>query len=133
MLRQRSGGRAAGPRRSGRADLLVARDTWIPRLPAPPWWEGQPTPGVLTPEQVFEGKRPPGQRIVAYDTDGYYFAPGIAELLAAEGFEVTVVTTFAVPSPAATRPWKVTCSMPTFTRRAPRSSTPQPSPGRSGR
>ena len=34
-----------------------------------------------------------------YDTDGYYVAPGVAELLAADGFEVTVVTTFAVLSP----------------------------------
>jgi dimethylamine/trimethylamine dehydrogenase len=56
-------------------------------------------PHVLTPEQVFAGKRPPGRRVVVYDTDGYYVAPGIAELLAAEGFAVTVVTTFTVLSP----------------------------------
>jgi dimethylamine/trimethylamine dehydrogenase len=54
---------------------------------------------VLTPEQVCAGKRPPGRRVVVYDTDGYYVAPGIAELLAADGYEVTVVTTFAVLSP----------------------------------
>ena len=56
-------------------------------------------PHVLTPEQVCAGKRPPGRRVVVYDTDGYYVAPGIAELLAADGYEVTVVTTFAVLSP----------------------------------
>src|SRR5690348_16330698 len=56
-------------------------------------------PHVLTPEQVCAGKRPPGRRVVVYDTDGYYVAPGIAQLLAADGFEVTVVTTFAVLSP----------------------------------
>jgi len=34
-----------------------------------------------------------------YDTDGYYVAPGVAEMLAADGFEVTVVTVFDVLSP----------------------------------
>ena len=56
-------------------------------------------PHVLTPEQVCAGKRPPGRQVVVYDTDGYYVAPGIAELLAADGYEVRVVTTFAVLSP----------------------------------
>jgi dimethylamine/trimethylamine dehydrogenase len=56
-------------------------------------------PHVLTPEQVAAGKRPPGRRVVVYDTDGYYVGPGVAELLAREGFEVTVVTTFPVLSP----------------------------------
>src|SRR5215470_9910708 len=56
-------------------------------------------PHVLTPEQVCAGKRPPGRRVVVYDTDGYYAGPGVAELLAADGFEVTVVTTFPVLSP----------------------------------
>ena len=44
-------------------------------------------------------RRPPGRRVVVYDTDGYYVAPGVAELLAADGYEVTVVTTFADLSP----------------------------------
>ena len=48
---------------------------------------------VLTPEQiVLEGKRPPGGRVVVYDADGYYAAPAVAELLAAEGFAVEFVT-----------------------------------------
>ena len=56
-------------------------------------------PHVLTPEQACTGKRPPGPRVVVYDTDGYYVAPGVAEMLAADGFEVTVVTVFDVLSP----------------------------------
>jgi dimethylamine/trimethylamine dehydrogenase len=56
-------------------------------------------PHVLTPEQVCTGKRPPGQQVVVYDTDGYYVAPGVAELLAREGFAVSLVTTFDVVSP----------------------------------
>ena len=56
-------------------------------------------PHVLTPEQACAGKRPPGPRVVVYDTDGYYVAPGVAELLARDGFEVSVVTPFDVLSP----------------------------------
>jgi dimethylamine/trimethylamine dehydrogenase len=56
-------------------------------------------PHVLTPEQACAGKRPAGPRVVVYDTDGYYVAPGVAEMLAADGFTVTVVTTFDVLSP----------------------------------
>ena len=59
--------------------------------PALPW--------VLTPEQVCAGKRPPGQRVVVYDADGYYVAPGLAELLTADGYAVTIVTTYPVLSP----------------------------------
>ena len=34
-------------------------------------------PHVLTPEQVMlEGKRPPGDRVVVYDCDGYYVGAG---------------------------------------------------------
>jgi dimethylamine/trimethylamine dehydrogenase len=55
---------------------------------------------VLTPEQVMvDGKRPPGKRVVVYDTDGYYVAAGLAELLAAAGHEVDLVTTYPVVSP----------------------------------
>jgi dimethylamine/trimethylamine dehydrogenase len=56
-------------------------------------------PHVLTPEQVMEGKRPPGKRVVVYDAEGYFVAPGIAELLAADGFETHLVTTLDVVSP----------------------------------
>ena len=46
-------------------------------------------PNVLTPEQVGAGKRPVGRNVIVYDTDGYYVGPGVAELLAGEGFAVT--------------------------------------------
>ncbi len=50
-------------------------------------------PHCLTPEQVMlEGKRPTGSRVVVYDCDGYYAGAGVAELLRAEGSEVTIVT-----------------------------------------
>jgi dimethylamine/trimethylamine dehydrogenase len=50
-------------------------------------------PHVLTPEQVMvEGKAVPGRRVVVYDGDGYYMAPGLAEKLAADGYEVELVT-----------------------------------------
>jgi dimethylamine/trimethylamine dehydrogenase len=50
-------------------------------------------PHVLTPEQVMlAGKRPPGERVVVYDCEGYFTAAGVAELLAGEGFEVELVT-----------------------------------------
>jgi dimethylamine/trimethylamine dehydrogenase len=56
-------------------------------------------PHVLTPEQVVGGKRPPGGRVVVYDAEGYFVGPGVAERLAAEGFETHLVTTFDVVSP----------------------------------
>jgi dimethylamine/trimethylamine dehydrogenase len=55
---------------------------------------------VLTPEQVtLLGKRPPGPRLAVYDAEGYFTGPGIAELLAREGLEVTLVTPLEVVSP----------------------------------
>jgi dimethylamine/trimethylamine dehydrogenase len=56
-------------------------------------------PHVLTPEQVMDGKRPDGSRVVVYDAEGYFVGPGIAELLANEGTEVDLVTSLAVVSP----------------------------------
>jgi len=41
---------------------------------------------------MLEGKRPPGSRAVVYDCEGYYAGAGIAELLRAEGLDVTIVT-----------------------------------------
>ncbi len=61
---------------------------------------GATLPHVLTPEDVLvRGRRPPGRRVVVYDTDGYYVAPGVAELLAGEGYDVALVTPFPVVSP----------------------------------
>jgi dimethylamine/trimethylamine dehydrogenase len=56
-------------------------------------------PHVLTPEQVMRGERPPGRRVVVYDAEGYYVGPGIAELLAREGFDVQLVTSLEIVSP----------------------------------
>ena len=57
-------------------------------------------PSVLTPEQVMtEGKRPPGNRVVVYDGEGYFVASGVAELLALEGYAVELVTPFDVIAP----------------------------------
>jgi dimethylamine/trimethylamine dehydrogenase len=48
---------------------------------------------VLTPEQVMlAGKRPPGERVVVFDGEGYVVGAGIAEQLALEGFRVELVT-----------------------------------------
>ena len=57
-------------------------------------------PHVLTPEQVMlEGKTPPGQRVVVFDADGYFVAPGLAEKLIADGYEVELVTCHDLISP----------------------------------
>jgi dimethylamine/trimethylamine dehydrogenase len=56
-------------------------------------------PHVLTPEQVMAGKRPPGERVVVYDCEGYLAGPGLAEQLAAEGFRVELVTPYDHVSP----------------------------------
>ena len=53
----------------------------------------------LTPESVMAGARPRGRTVVVYDCDGYYVAPGIAELLVSEGYAVHLVTTHATVSP----------------------------------
>ncbi|HAN70842.1 MAG TPA: NADH:flavin oxidoreductase, partial [Actinobacteria bacterium] len=55
--------------------------------------------GSLTPERIMAGERPRGQRVAVYDCDGYYVGPGIAELLANEGYEVHLVTPHTVVSP----------------------------------
>jgi len=57
-------------------------------------------PHVLTPEQVMlEGKRPPGDRLVVFDADGYYVAPGLAEKLVEDGYRVELVTCHDLVSP----------------------------------
>jgi dimethylamine/trimethylamine dehydrogenase len=57
-------------------------------------------PHVLTPEQIMlEGKVPPGERVVVFDADGYFVAPGLAEKLVADGFQVELVTCHDLVSP----------------------------------
>jgi dimethylamine/trimethylamine dehydrogenase len=47
---------------------------------------------VLTPDDVLGGARPAGKRVVLYDDDHYYLGGVLAELLARESFDVTLVT-----------------------------------------
>ena len=47
---------------------------------------------VLTPDDLMAGKRPSGHRVVLYDDDHFYMGAVLAELLAKEDFEVTLVT-----------------------------------------
>ena len=47
---------------------------------------------VLTPDDLLGGARPAGGRVVLYDDDHYYLGGVLAELLAAEGRAVTLVT-----------------------------------------
>jgi dimethylamine/trimethylamine dehydrogenase len=47
---------------------------------------------VLTPDGVMTGTRPRGARVVLFDDDHYYLGGVLAELLAGEGHEVTIVT-----------------------------------------
>lgn len=55
---------------------------------------------VLTPEQIMiAGKRPPGRRVVVYDSEGYFMGSALAELLHGEGFEVQFVTPFETVAP----------------------------------
>ncbi|MFJ5446916.1 FAD-dependent oxidoreductase [Methylobacillus methanolivorans] len=59
----------------------------------------EPIPGAdasradqLTPEQVMEGKKPIGKRVVILNADTYFMAPSLAEKLAVAGHEVTLVS-----------------------------------------
>jgi dimethylamine/trimethylamine dehydrogenase len=47
---------------------------------------------VLTPDDLLRGGLPTGERIVLYDDDHYYMGGALAELLAAAGKQVTLVT-----------------------------------------
>jgi len=49
-------------------------------------------PDQLTPEQVFAGKKKIGKRVVILNADTYFMAPSLAEKLATDGHEVTVVS-----------------------------------------
>ncbi|MUL68158.1 NADH:flavin oxidoreductase [Mycobacterium sp. CBMA 234] len=47
---------------------------------------------VLNPDDIMAGTRPRGQRVVVFDDDHYYMGSVIAELLAKEGLDVTLIT-----------------------------------------
>jgi dimethylamine/trimethylamine dehydrogenase len=55
-------------------------------------------PHVATPEQIVEGKQL-GERVLVYDTDGYYTGASIAEKLARNGARVTYLTPFDTLAP----------------------------------
>jgi dimethylamine/trimethylamine dehydrogenase len=47
---------------------------------------------ILTPDDLMNGERPRGPRVVLFDDDHYYLGGVLAELLAAEGYDVHLVT-----------------------------------------
>lgn len=49
-------------------------------------------PHILTPEQVYEGKKTVGKRVMIINYDAYYTAPSIAEKFARAGHDVTVAS-----------------------------------------
>ena len=49
-------------------------------------------PDQLTPEQVIEGKKKIGKKVVILNADTYFMAPSLAEKLALAGHDVTIVT-----------------------------------------
>src|ERR1700689_3389634 len=49
-------------------------------------------PDQLTPDQVLEGKKSLGKRVVILNADTYFMAPSLAEKLAVAGHDVTIVT-----------------------------------------
>jgi dimethylamine/trimethylamine dehydrogenase len=51
-----------------------------------------PAVETLTPDDLMAGRRPAGERIVLFDDDHYYLGGVLAELLATEGKQVTLVT-----------------------------------------
>ncbi len=54
---------------------------------------------VLTPEQLVIEQKLAGERVVVYDTDGYYMGATMAETLAADGHRVTYITHFDAIAP----------------------------------
>jgi dimethylamine/trimethylamine dehydrogenase len=53
---------------------------------------------VLTPDDIMAGRRPAAKTVVLYDDDQYYMGGVLAELLAREGHEVSLVTPAALAS-----------------------------------
>src|SRR5205823_15021705 len=55
---------------------------------------------VLTPEQLMVDAKPvPGPRVLVVDYEGYFTSSALAELLAAAGHAVTIMTCFDVVAP----------------------------------
>ena len=47
---------------------------------------------AMTPDDILAGRRPAGERVVVYDDENNYIGGSIAELLALDGYDVTLVT-----------------------------------------
>jgi dimethylamine/trimethylamine dehydrogenase len=61
-------------------------------------------PYIATPDQVaLEGKKIEGKRVLVYDCEGYYMGATMAEKLARDGFDVSLVTPF--PGVGPTMDW----------------------------
>jgi dimethylamine/trimethylamine dehydrogenase len=61
--------------------------------------EGTSLPQVRTPERVLAGDTPPGRSVLVYDCEGYFMGVGMAELLAARGVAIRLVTPLSVVAP----------------------------------
>ena len=53
-------------------------------------------PYIVTPEQIFEGKKAIGKKVMILNADPYYMAPSLAEKLAKDGHEVTIASGVSV-------------------------------------
>jgi dimethylamine/trimethylamine dehydrogenase len=79
----------------GFSDIIVATgSTW--RRDGVGRWHHHPIPidaaaDVLTPDDICAGVRPKRRRVVIFDDDHYYLAGVLAELLAKEDFDVSIV------------------------------------------
>jgi dimethylamine/trimethylamine dehydrogenase len=54
--------------------------------------EIDPSVEVLTPDDLMNGSRPNGRGVALFDDDHYYLGGVLAELLANEGYQVTLIT-----------------------------------------
>ncbi|MBI3647253.1 MAG: NAD(P)-binding protein [Actinobacteria bacterium] len=71
-------------------------------------------PHVLTPEQIMVGgKEIPGERVVILDNDGYFMGVSLAEKLATEGKQVTLLTHLGEVAPY----MKFTLELPNMLRK----------------
>jgi dimethylamine/trimethylamine dehydrogenase len=61
--------------------------------------DGADLPQVRTPEHVLAGELPPGRTALVYDCEGYFMGVGMAEVLAAQGKSVRLVTPLSVVAP----------------------------------
>jgi dimethylamine/trimethylamine dehydrogenase len=52
-------------------------------------------PWQATPPEIVLGSKEAGQRVLVFESEDYFVGPSIAQLLAAEGHEVTLVTPHA--------------------------------------